>query len=225
MLSQLALRYGTDKFSHDFCYFYESILQSKRLEIKRILEIGVFFGSSINMWRDYFPNAVIEGMDSFAGRQGNGTTFPNADRYLIEHLVEPKERTRLHRVDQSNVLELGDWSRTASKDYDMILDDGSHLMRDQQQTLGFLFPHVKSGGVFIVEDLHTSNDSGYDVRPDGSNSTLMYLVNLANGASPRSEYMSSAQNDYILANVSSVIIHYSRTNSITAAIIKKDYYL
>ena len=41
-------------------------------------------------------------------------------------------------------------------DFDIIIDDGSHKMNHQQISFDVLFPHLKSGGIYVIEDLHTS---------------------------------------------------------------------
>ena len=38
-------------------------------------------------------------------------------------------------------------------EYDVIIDDALHASSHQQVTLSLLFPHVKSGGVYFIEDL------------------------------------------------------------------------
>ena len=47
---------------------YESILSKYKNDSFNFLEVGVFFGSSINMWSQYFKNATIYGDDSFKGK-------------------------------------------------------------------------------------------------------------------------------------------------------------
>ena len=52
--------------------------------------------------------------------------------------------------------------------FDVIVDDGGHSMKQQITSLIHLFPKVRSGGVYVIEDLHTSYfsdaDSGYLVN-------------------------------------------------------------
>ena len=45
-------------------------------------------------------------------------------------------------------------SSNAPISFDIIIDDGSHYSPHQQKTLGYLFPKLKAGGLFIIEDLH-----------------------------------------------------------------------
>ncbi len=173
-LSLLGEKYGTDKVSHGFCEVYHELFKDKREEVKNVLEIGVFFGASIKMWKDYFPNAIIHGIDTFEGIQGNGDKFNDAGRftYEISDNEELKNRIKLFCFNQSNEHDLISFCNLNEEKYDIIIDDGSHLMRDQQITLKYLFPLVKQGGYYIIEDLHSSIDNKfYDVKKDYSNTT------------------------------------------------------
>jgi hypothetical protein len=92
----------------------------------------------------------------------------------------------------------------------MILDDGSHHMLDQQITLGYLFPLLKSGGMFFIEDLHTSlADNGFplygralDIQENRKNTTLYYLME-----SFDSMYLTQEQNYYLHQNIDYIEIH------------------
>lgn len=183
MLNALGKKYGTDKVKHGFCDVYDSVFSDRKDNVKNILEVGVFFGSSINMWADYFPNATVWGIDTFEGKQGNGKFFKDADKYYNEWLankIPNRERIELHKIDQSSEIELQkfvDLIKDKSIKFDIIIDDGSHLMRDQQITLKHLLPLVKSGRRYVIEDTHTSLEIGYDIESDYSNSTLRMLDN------------------------------------------------
>jgi hypothetical protein len=58
-LNELAGKYGTDKSSHGFIGKYEELFQSFKNDELNFLEIGVFMGSSIKMWDEYFTNGKI----------------------------------------------------------------------------------------------------------------------------------------------------------------------
>ena len=224
-LPTIGSRYGTDKVSHGFCRVYDDALRRQRFAVKNFLEVGVFFGASMLMWRDFFPNALISGIDTFTGQQGNGTVFANADAFLRRHQTESLARIALIQLDQSDRNDLQRFSeqtQQAQIQYDIILDDASHLMKDQQQTLALLFPLVKPGGHYIVEDLHTSNQSGYDVAANGANSTLLMLQTLARNRVLVSQYMNDQEVAYLLANIAAVDISFvNGRHSITGILTKK----
>ena len=197
-LAALGGRYGTDKVSHGFCDIYEKLFSPVRLRVTKVLEIGVFFGASLKMWRDWFPHAVVHGADHFTGRQGNGHVFPKADTFLREVEAGLHPRIVLHTLDQSKRENVEEF-RTAFLDgtFDIIIDDASHLMRDQQFSLAGLFRLLKPGGYFVIEDLHSSISPGYDVEADGSNSTLMMIQRALGGQGWTSKYMSREDMDFL----------------------------
>ena len=70
-------------------------------------------------------------------------------------------------------------------DFDIIIDDGGHTMKQQQISLGILFFAVKSGGYYVIEDLHTCSGQwdtlyGYKVIEDGDVLTTDLLDSLEN---------------------------------------------
>ncbi len=105
----------------------------------RMLEIGVYRGGSLDMWNWYFGrDAVIVGVD-----------------------IDEGARTA---SDPRNPIEIGDQSdpeflaavERKHGPFDIVLDDGGHEMRQQIVTIETLFPKLVDGGVFLVEDTHTS---------------------------------------------------------------------
>jgi len=59
---------------------------------------------------------------------------------------------------------------------DVLIDDASHLQRNQQANLGRLFPFVRPGGLYVVEDMHCSFITGYDTKPYPSPDTTYSLL-------------------------------------------------
>jgi hypothetical protein len=138
-LTELGNKYGTDKaWYHGYTPFYEIALEHLRLKHMNILEIGVEGGGSLNMWHHYFGYSYIYGFD------------------IEDHTDLNKDRMRISVGDQSDRNFL---SNTYGKmQFDIIIDDGSHFVSHQQISLGCLFPFLKPGGYYIVEDLHTSEE-------------------------------------------------------------------
>jgi len=58
--------------------------------------------------------------------------------------------------------------------FDIIIDDGSHQMQHQMASLYLLFNAIKPGGIYVVEDLHTSYWSGFGGQYHGN--TTMELL-------------------------------------------------
>jgi hypothetical protein len=141
-LSQLAEKYPTDKgeSGHNYIPYYKKHLP---LNPKRLLEIGVWKGDSIKMWKEYFPDTEIHGMDLFQ-------EFPEVKDEL-ENLG-----VICHKGDAHNI----DFLWTIKDKFDIIILDGSHHPGFEQRTFYHLFMiNLMKNGVFYWEDLHTSLDS------------------------------------------------------------------
>lgn len=89
------------------------------------------------MWEEYFPHAHIHGIDIY-------------DKSLFN-----KNRIHTHICSQTNKQELNNLIDVIGSP-DVIIDDGSHISSDCIFSFEVLFPRVKSGGIYIVEDTETS---------------------------------------------------------------------
>lgn len=144
-LTAIGIETSTDKAHfHNFTPVYERFLFDKRDAVKKILEIGVFHGSSIQMWERYFPNAKILGLD-ITSVYFNERTF--GDRVALT-LCDATNDGQLTSVMASYSFEPGT--------VDFIIEDGSHLVSHQVKTLGLAWKYVKPGGLYVLEDMHTS---------------------------------------------------------------------
>jgi len=183
ILSELALKYGTDKLSHGFTKVYNDLLNDIKNDKFNFLEIGVFYGSSIKMWNEYFINANIYAADNYVGLNGNGNKFVEPDKFVkeVNNNKELYNRVNIVYLDQSKEEDLKKYvqhCKQSNLKFKVILDDGSHLMKDQQLTFFYLFEILEEGGIFIMEDTHTSDQNGYDVLSDKSNSTKKLFENI-----------------------------------------------
>jgi hypothetical protein len=204
-LTSIGYKYGTDKVDHGFTTVYEQLLSKYKYDSFNLLEVGVFYGSSIKMWNEYFPNATIYAADNYKGLNGNNIYFPDPERFVreVDNNKDLYRRVKITNLDQSNESDLILFTETCKNNntkFKIILDDGSHLMRDQQLTFFHLFDLIEDGGIFIMEDTHTSDQSGYDVLPDKSNSTKLVFENIINGKSLSSMYMNDTNKCLELSN-------------------------
>jgi hypothetical protein len=159
-LDEIGLRFGTDKASsgHGYLDFYESFLGHRRDEPLKVLEVGVAQGASLRTWEAYFPQATIIGVDI----QAAARRFQRG-RVLIE------------LADQSNIEELTGLG-VAHGPFDLIVEDGSHMWEHQVTSLRTLFPFLRDGGTYIVEDLLTNYGSAVEVyRGIASESCVEFL--------------------------------------------------
>lgn len=139
-LNDIALECGTDKSSvvHDYCRKYEKYLPFPRSMPMNILEIGVAVGASLRMWERWFFNSSITGMDiNFTCKRFE------SPRITVEIGSQADEKF-LYHVNMLN------------GPFDLIVDDGSHQNAHQILTFQTLFPLLKDGGIYVVEDTCTS---------------------------------------------------------------------
>jgi hypothetical protein len=182
-LEVLAKKYNVDKLDHGFIDIYEKFFEYKRNSIKKILEIGVYKGDSLRMWADYFPNAQIHGWDL------KTYSFNQFGERINTFVVNQEDRVSI----QNNI----------KIDYDIIIDDGCHTMCAQQISLAVLWKHLSYGGIYIIEDLHTSLPhnpyewKGGKCLPDFSNSSLRMLQNLQTTGKVYSIYMINSERQKI----------------------------
>jgi cephalosporin hydroxylase len=156
-LCRIAARHDTDK-GVDFTSVYHSLLSHVREAPLRLLEIGLYNGGSLRMWREYLPNATLHGID--------------VDRRTLAYELEiPGTKVRL--VDQADARALRAFVDELGGSYDVILDDGGHTMEQQIVSFEVLFPHVVSGGIYVIEDLGTSYFVEYGGRPIGEDGTAV----------------------------------------------------
>lgn len=199
-LSRLAMgRTAKGPEGHNFTEVYDHFFLPLRGEPIRILEIGIDQGGSLLMWADYFPKGRIFGIDI-------------EDRSSME-----TDRTRTFVADQAKRDQLGAFLAKYPGPYDIILDDGGHSMEQQQVSLGFLFAHVRPGGYYVIEDVHTSLPAfypykGFAVAPDGSNSTLLMLETFVRTGRFESRYMTAEEAALLTKEVEfSNLFHRTRT--------------
>ena len=128
----------TDKcrYRHNYLQKYEFFLRDWKEKPLRLLELGVFKGGSERMWKKYFPQAEIYGVD-----------IDEACRDYAEERIE----IRIGDLSQDEMLE----SLKEIRPH-IIVDDASHFWSHQIKALFVLFPALPSGGIYILEDLETS---------------------------------------------------------------------
>jgi hypothetical protein len=141
--------YDTDKIKHRYLELYDPILAPWIDRKLTLLEIGIHKGGSVKLWRDYFSNAKIVGIDL----------------KLPKNFV-PGERVQVFEGSQADTEFLSEVAmQTAPEGFDIIIDDASHVGELTKTTFWHLFDrHLKPGGLYAIEDWGT----GYlDDFPDG----------------------------------------------------------
>ena len=148
-LTYLADKWGTDKGTlyegHLYTKVYEKYLPSTLSPI--MVEIGLkdprFPGAGMKMWDEYFDNLQYYGFDI----EETNSLNPNPNKF------------KLYQGDQSNPLDLINFINTydLNDNVDVIIDDGSHVGSHIIITFKTLYPILKKGGIYIIEDLHAGH--------------------------------------------------------------------
>jgi hypothetical protein len=206
-LHDLGSFYNTDKsYLHNYYNrFYEQLFKPYKQKAD-ILEIGVLDGGSLKVWEKYFREGKIHGIDLKVNEELH------------------TDRVTTFKVDQSSIDELNEFASKSEK-YDIIVDDGSHKMMDQQITFQIFFDLVKSGGLFVIEDLQTSlecrmpSKAVFGWGDPEKTTTLEFLENLKN-SKLETDYKIEGY-DSILNDIESIEVSTDREDSIYAIIKKK----
>ena len=140
-------KYDTDKITNGYLRWYDRLVGDAWERFGAVLEIGVHHGGSLALWRDYFPNARIAGIDADLSK----VSSTGVELFQGQQHDEAFLRGVAHSV--------------APDGFDLIIDDASHIGWLTQVTFKALFyEHLKPGGLYVIEDWGT----GYlQEWPDG----------------------------------------------------------
>jgi hypothetical protein len=150
-LAGIAQNLATDKTqSSGYLANFERHFGHLQNEPIKILELGVFHGGSLLMWQEYFPKALVAGLD----RRSNP-------------LEEVPERIHFYRGSQDDDALLDRIARECAPDgFDIVIDDASHIGTLSRASFRNLFhKHLKPGGLYVVEDWGTGYWASW---PDGA---------------------------------------------------------
>ena len=148
MLTFLANKMRTDKGTlpdlggHGYTLTYHKLFKHYRKRYVKMMEIGIFDprfpGASVRVWKNYFPVLRFTGFDI------------NPAARVLE-----QEGINIYIGDQSKASDLNHCVMLYGDGYDIIIDDGSHVGEHILSSFVELFPHLKAGGFYIIEDLHS----------------------------------------------------------------------
>ena len=153
-LEKLVEKYGTDKNLSGYTPTYERLFTPVKDKVKNVLEIGLgtldativstFVGNtrlyphykpggSLRVWRDFFPNAEVYGVD------------------IAKDCMFTEDRIKTFLFDSSN----SDYVEYYLEDlnFDVIIDDGNHDPKYQMATLENLINKLNPGGIYVIEDI------------------------------------------------------------------------
>lgn len=142
-LGKLAIEFNSDKHSrHNYCGFYEELFSEYKDKPISLLELGVLRGGSVRMWRKWFAEAEIYGVDN-----GTDGEFPQIELPL----------TKIVKADTQNIsiCDALKW-----KQFDIIIDDADHHPYSQLKTMWNTWPLLKDNGIYVIEDVQNFSKWG-----------------------------------------------------------------
>lgn len=149
--------YPTDKREHPLLIEnYERLFAPWQSEVVHLLELGNDRGGSLRLWRDYFPEGRILGVDQ--------SPLPDLGERIL---------TYTGKQDNAGLLQHISDTRTGGLGWDFVIDDCSHLRGPTEISFQTLWPYVRAGGWYCIEDWGT----GYWPSVDGA----LYHPNHASG--------------------------------------------
>ena len=166
ILSLLSEKYGSDKGStgdirphksgwlyHSYTDIYDFFLHGIKNTALNVLECGIGTndpdltssmgingtpGASLRMWKEYFQNADIYGID------------------IDPKIMFTEERIKTFVVDQTSVESIKKFKETVNVNFDFILDDGLHAYIPQLILFENMIDRLNPGGIYIIEDCFNS---------------------------------------------------------------------
>ena len=188
--------------AHGYARIYEKYLKEHKDKNLNIIELGSFYGNASAAFYFYFKNSQIYSADI------------NPDMYIYR-----SKRLNNFFTDTSSrsSIEINILSRNI--EFDLIIEDASHMLKDQIISLFILFKNLKSGGLFIVEEIDFP-EKREDMRIGQEFPDLKTILNkIINKENFNSKYVNENEKSYFLENFDTIKFYTGNINEI--AIIKK----
>ena len=132
-------QFGTDKMtSHSYQTVYDNIFSNYKESCKSLLEIGFDGGFALQAYSEYFPNAFIYGIDIKDARSEG---------------LKTNSKVRVFVGDACSKEAINHFNL----EFDIIIEDASHLSEHQIQHFRDYNKYVKKDGIYIIEDIHESS--------------------------------------------------------------------
>ena len=188
--------------AHGYAKIYEKYLKKHKDEYLNIIELGSFYGNASAAFYFYFKNAQIYSADI------NPDMYLYRSKRLKNFFTDTSSRTSIEK----NIL-------SRNIEFDLIIEDASHMLKDQIISLFILFKNLKRGGFFIIEEIDFP-EKREDMRADQEFPDLKTILNkIINKENFNSKYINENEKNYFLENFDTIKFYTGNINEI--AIIKK----
>lgn len=187
---------------HEYSLFYDKYFKKLKKDKLNILELGTFKGGATAAFSFFFGNSKIYSGDLYPD------IFNFYSKKISNFKIDTSSEDSINNVIVKNELE-----------YDIIIEDAGHYLKDQIISLFMLFKKLKSKGFFVIEELDFP-DSRSDMNIYNEKPTLReILYYIKNKKDFNSKYINSFDKKYFLENFEFINIYKGRINEI--AFIKK----
>ena len=188
--------------AHGYSKYYERIFFELKNDKINILEIGSFYGNASAALFFYFKDANIFGAD----------INPDMFNYTSKRLTSFYVNSSLESSLQKDLIK-------KKIQFKIIIEDASHMLKDQIISLFSLFPIVENGGYFIIEELDFP-EKREDMRVNQDFPDLKTILkDIKEGKDFESKYVNKSSKKYFLDNFET--IEFFKGNINEMAIIKK----
>lgn len=189
-LNRLARIFHTDKWgAHWYTQHYQRYFRPLKDKRLKVLEIGVggyehsdAGGESLRMWKAYFRNSRIVGIDLYEKTN------------LSEHRIDIRQ---CDQTDSEALLRLSN----EYGGFDIIVDDGSHLNAHVIKTFQVLFPLLRPHGIYVVEDTQTSYWPTWGGGIGNPESAMAFFKTLVDGLNHVEYPIENYESDYFDRNI------------------------
>ena len=188
--------------AHGYAKIYEKYLKEHKDKNLNIIELGSFYGNASAAFYFYFKNSQIYSADI------------NPDMYLYR-----SKRLKNFFTDTSSRASIEKNILSRNIKFDLIIEDASHMLKDQIVSLFILFKNLKSGGFFIVEEIDFP-EKREDMRVGQEFPDLKTILKkIVKKENFNSKYINENEKNYFLENFDTIKFYTGNINEI--AIIKK----
>ena len=141
-------KFGSDKsvfctktpYKHSYTAVYNILFSHLKNNQINFAEIGILQNASVKMWREFFTNANIDG-------------FEFNEDLIITAENEKLKNTKYFKIDVRNRESIKKSFLKTNKEYDVIIDDSTHIFNDQINIIFTAKNFLKPGGYLIIEDI------------------------------------------------------------------------
>ena len=183
--------------AHGYTKIYESLFKPIKDQNLKILEIGSFYGNASAALFFYFKKSIIYSADI------NPDMYKYRGSRLKNFYVDSSSRKSITKNLLSNNI-----------DFNIIIEDASHMLKDQIISLFMLFPKIKKGGIFIIEEIDFP-EKREDMRIGQNFPDLKTILKkIISKDDFNSDYITDNEKKYLLSNIESISFFKGNFNEI-----------